>query len=516
MKIDKSQHRLIKYLHNYLQLFGEARTQILLWYAGLMLVFVTFALPVVRQRLFVQVQKRVKDELIEEISEFKNIINKGFKSFDAEDAEQLRRRNETINWEPPQNLQQLKQVFDVHLSDELPDDDVFYIAILNGEFYKSTPIALPTEIDRDSELMQGWKKLQKTSEREIEFDDEDIVSVLYIAEPVIINGKIMGVLILAHTSAGERQEANEALQVVVEVMTVGLIVALVLAWLAAGRILAPLRILTQTTQEINEAELTKRIPVKGGGEIAQLATTFNGMMDRLEVAFAAQRDFVNDAGHELRTPIAIIRGHLELMGDEPHEQEETMAIVMDELDRMTRFVDDLVLLAKSEHPDFLLLEKVDISVFTEELLNKARALAPRNWELDGIANGEMWVDRQRLTQAVMNLAQNATQHTQHGGSIFIGSGVSKSKVRFWVQDGGEGIAPDDQKRIFERFARAAKSRRRSEGAGLGLSIVRAITQAHGGKIYLKSALGSGSTFTIVLPLIPLKQEVASDESNSHS
>jgi signal transduction histidine kinase len=160
------------------------------------------------------------------------------------------------------------------------------------------------------------------------------------------------------------------------------------------------------------------------------------------------------------------------------------------------------------------LETVDIAVLTEELFTKATALAPRNWQLDTVAKGRMVADRQRLTQAVMNLAQNATQYTTEDGSIFIGSKITKNKVSFWVQDTGEGIIPADQERIFERFARAAASRRRSEGAGLGLSIVRAIAQAHYGNIFLKSKLGTGSTFRIVLPLEP-PQEVAFDESNSH-
>ncbi|MBW4477555.1 MAG: HAMP domain-containing histidine kinase [Tolypothrix brevis GSE-NOS-MK-07-07A] len=512
MDIDKPDRQPAKFWTRFYDVFAQARTRILLWYVVLIMFFVAITLPMLRQRLFAQVQKRVERELVEEMDEFKTIIDRGFQGLEADDVERLRQRKQRINWEPPQNREQLRQVFDVHLSEELPDDDVFYITILDGAFYKSTPRGLPKKIDRNSELMQGWQQLTKFSQREVKVDDENVVSVLYLAQPVIIKGEKMGVLVIAHTTAGEREEASEALQVMLEVIALACIVALILAWLVSGRILAPLQTLTKTTQEINEAELTKRIPVTGRGEIAQLATTFNEMMDRLEVAFATQRNFVNDAGHELRTPIAIIRGHLELMGDDPQEQQETLAIVMDELDRMTRFVDDLMLLAKSERSDFLLLETVDIKSFTEELLQKATALAPRNWELDSRGTGEIVVDRQRLTQAVMNLAQNATQHTQDGNIISIGSGVSKGKVRFWVRDGGEGIAPDDQKRIFERFARAAKSRRRSEGAGLGLSIVRAITEAHGGKVYLKSTLGSGSTFTIVLPLKP---ETASNESNSH-
>ncbi|BDA70479.1 histidine kinase [Rivularia sp. IAM M-261] len=492
-------------LNRWFIFFGEARTRILIWYLILLGFFVSVALPLIRQRLFAQVQARVQGELIEEIEEFKSIVALGFKSADDDDKERLSRRNNIIDWEAPKNINELTRVVDIHLTDELPDDDVFYIAIINGDFYQSSPRRLPDVMDFDSPLMQRWKKLTKPSQAEEDFDDEDIDSVLYIAEPIKINNEIIGVFVVAHTTAGEREEALKAIQIVFEVKIFVLIAVLLLTWLVSGKILSPLRLLVKTAQEINESELTKRIPVQGSGEIAQLTTAFNAMMDRLEVAFSTQRDFLNDAGHELRTPITIIRGHLELMGDDPEEQRETLAIVMDELDRISRFVDDLILLARAERPDFLKLEVVDIATLTEELFTKAKGLAVRNWQFDTSATGTMVVDRQRLTQAVMNLAQNATQHTKESDTISIGSGVSKSKVRFWVQDTGEGIATDDQKRIFERFARASGSRRRSEGAGLGLSIVRAIAQAHGGKIYLKSILGTGSTFTIVVPQDSAKQ-----------
>jgi signal transduction histidine kinase len=171
---------------------------------------------------------------------------------------------------------------------------------------------------------------------------------------------------------------------------------------------------------------------------------------------------------------------------------------------MSRFVEDLLLLAKAEQSDFLQLETVDIGALTEELFAKAKALGNRNWELDAAGKGRIVADRQRITQVIMNLAQNAVQHTNSEDSIAIGSAISRSYVRFWVRDTGEGISPIDRQRIFDRFARAANSRRRSEGAGLGLSIVRAIAEAHGGKVYVNSQLGSGSTFAVVLPIEPFE------------
>jgi signal transduction histidine kinase len=185
---------------------------------------------------------------------------------------------------------------------------------------------------------------------------------------------------------------------------------------------------------------------------------------------------------------------------DPEEVEETILLVNDELERMERFVNDLILLAKAEHPNFLQLETVDIGTLTEEIFTKVKALAQRNWQLESIGKGKIIADRQRLTQAVMNLAQNATQYTTSIDTISLGSLIDKDKFSFWVGDTGEGIAEVDQKRIFQRFARAANSRRRSEGAGLGLSIVQAIVEAHKGEITLESKLGEGSTFTIILPL----------------
>jgi signal transduction histidine kinase len=160
-----------------------------------------------------------------------------------------------------------------------------------------------------------------------------------------------------------------------------------------------------------------------------------------------------------------------------------------------------LLLAKAEQPNFLKLEQLDLASLVTEIYSKAIALSSdRHWQLDSNSSGKIVADRQRLTQAIVNLAQNATQHTKPGDTIALGCQLTKRNVQFWVRDTGEGIFLEDRQRIFERFARAANSQRRSEGAGLGLAIVQAIAQAHGGKIELISRPLRGSTFTIVLPL----------------
>ncbi len=373
------------------------------------------------------------------------------------------------------------------------------IGFINGEFKRSSPRALPPALNRNSELMKRLASLNRPEQGEQELTES--VGLLYKSEPIKINGKVMGVYVVAHTTAGERDEALKIFEIIVQIKIISLSLALVLIWWAAGRVLAPLRGLSATAHAISESDLSKRLPAKGNGEIAQLSATFNEMMDRLEFAFESQRNFVNDAGHELRTPITIIQGHLELMGDDPQEREETIALVFDELARMTRLVEDLVLLAKCERVDFLRLEWVDAAVLMQEMYLKATALShDRDWRITNQAVGRILVDRQRITEAMLNLAQNAVQHTVAGAIIALGSSLDRGKVLFWVRDTGEGIPAAEQTRIFERFARVTNTRRRSDGSGLGLAIVRAIVEAHHGSVNLQSNLGTGSTFSLVLPI----------------
>ncbi|MEL6461168.1 MAG: HAMP domain-containing sensor histidine kinase [Cyanobacteria bacterium J06621_15] len=209
-----------------------------------------------------------------------------------------------------------------------------------------------------------------------------------------------------------------------------------------------------------------------------------------------------------------MQGHLEILKYRPEKQTETIELVTDELNRMSRLVNDLLLIAKAEQPSFLRIKPEELDWFTEELYFKSQGLAKRNWRLESKGLSPVEIDRGRLTQAVMNLVQNAIRHTQESDTIALGSTVREDYVYLWVRDTGEGIATEFQQRIFDRFARASDADRYSpgEGAGLGLSIVEAIAKAHNGWVELDSNLGIGSTFTIVFPLT----EDTANEPNSHS
>ena len=160
---------------------------------------------------------------------------------------------------------------------------------------------------------------------------------------------------------------------------------------------------------------------------------------------------------------------------------------------------DLLVLARSERPDFLQPEAVDLDLLTSDLFAKSRSLADRDWKLAGTGLGIIEADPQRLTQAVMNLADNAVRHTEPGDTIELGSTLGDGEARLWVRDSGPGIPADQQDQIFERFARTADGERRPGTAGLGLAIVRGIARAHGGRATVDSTPGAGATFTVAIP-----------------
>jgi signal transduction histidine kinase len=283
-----------------------------------------------------------------------------------------------------------------------------------------------------------------------------------------------------------------------EVGAIALLFGAALAWFAAGRVLRPVRETTELARRITETDISGRIPSRGHSEVSELARTLNRMLDRLEAALTAQRRFLADASHELRTPITIIQGNLDTLAATGEEDVQTLAIAADELARMTRLVDELTLLAASERPDFQHPRPTDLAVLTAGLAAKARALDEGRFMLTGTATGTAVLDPQRITQAVMQLAANAVAHTPPGTVVEIGSAVTAGHVEFRVADHGPGIPAQSRERVFDRFARL--DARRTDGTGLGLSIVAAICAAHGGTVRLTERPGGGAAFCLSLPL----------------
>ena len=456
--------------------FFGIRTRIIALYLLLMAGSTGISILAVREVLSVRSEQRGKNLLVQEVQEFRQLLKQC--------------HNSSCN---------ASYLFDTFLDRNIPVEGEFILTLIEGKIYKSSPVALPESLRMNGKTIEHWAQLTQPEKGEKVTPTD---TLRYMAEPVIIGGKKRGVFVVLHSTSFEVEKVNEVNYVMILVTSAILFVTAFVTWAVAGRVLKPLRSLTATAHSITESNVSQRIFVEGYDEIAELAMTFNEMLDRIEAAFTSQRNFINDAGHELRTPITIIRGHLELLEYDPEALHETLAIVNDELDRMNRLVNDLLLLAKAERQDFLSVDIVEISTVIQELFAKIKALGNRHWQLELNASGEILADGQRLTQALMNLAQNAVEHTTVNDTITLGADLRKSLICFWVRDTGEGIPPQDQQRIFDRFARVAKTRRRSEGYGLGLAIVRAIAEAHGGRVELQSQLGKGSTFALILPVEP--------------
>jgi signal transduction histidine kinase len=288
-----------------------------------------------------------------------------------------------------------------------------------------------------------------------------------------------------------------------------LVLGLLASYLAGARVSAPLRRMAVIAARVDAGELEPRMdPGNGRGEVSALAETFNHMLDRLTGELKGQRDFIADASHELRTPITVIRGQLEVLAaqENPSAEEVRRAErhVQGEITRISRLVDDLLLLAQAEHTNFLRPEEIDTEQFVAQLWDGVSLTAERRFELGPVPAGTLRADPDRLAQALRNLAANAIRHTaEEDGLVRLEVQIAgPNRVRFTVIDDGPGILPAERERIFERFHRTDPARSRAEGgAGLGLAIVRAIAEAHGGEVRAVEppAGQSGARVELALP-----------------
>jgi len=261
--------------------------------------------------------------------------------------------------------------------------------------------------------------------------------------------------------------------------------------------------------QVDAGDLAPRMDAPGrpSDEVKILAESFNHMLDRLAEAFAGQKAFVADASHELRTPLTVIRGQLEVLAAQAHPSAEEVRrverLVQAEIARIARLVDDLLVLAQAEQRHFLAPEPVELRAYVDELWDGLSLTAERRFELGPIPDGTLIADPDRLAQALRNLARNAIEHTNgHDGLVRLEvSRAGADGITFAVLDDGPGIPASERGRVFERFHRTDSSRARSTGgAGLGLAIVRAIAEAHGGQVQVAGTANEpGTRIELTLP-----------------
>jgi two-component system OmpR family sensor kinase len=284
--------------------------------------------------------------------------------------------------------------------------------------------------------------------------------------------------------------------------------ALLASYLIGTRVSRPLRRMAAVAAQVDAGDLHPRIHDldSQGGEMRVLAVAFNHMLDRLTEAFAGQRAFVADASHELRTPLTVIGGQLEVLAAQSNPPGEEVRrverLVRAEIARVSRLVDDLLLLAKAEQTQFLRLEPIDLPVYVKELWDGMSLIADRRFELGPVPAGALRADPDRLAQALRNLLSNAIAHTAPGEGL-VRLGVEREgtdRLRFVVEDDGPGIPADQRERVFDRFHRTDAARdRASGGTGLGLAIVRAIAEAHEGYVAVGHRPERGTRIELELP-----------------
>jgi signal transduction histidine kinase len=471
-----------------LTFLGGIRLRMVWWFIVVLALATAGSVILVRQVLVQRLDARIEAELIQEVDEVRRLAGGN----DPETGEPFAGR--------------VDRIFEVFLERNIPARHEALLTFVDGRLHLYSPhdepaplseTKMPYPLHEDQALAARWANIAEPDRGRA---GTPAGAIEYLAVPFRVDGESRGVFVVASFRDLQQADTDAASVAAAIVGIVMLVIGSILAIRLAERILAPVRLVTRTARSISDTDLSRRIPVRGYDEISELSATFNDMLERLDGAFATQRRFIDDAGHELRTPITVIRGHLDVMGDDPDDRRRTLELVSDELERMSRMVDDLLTLARTEQPDFLRPRVVDLDELTIRMLDNARGLGPRDWRLDGTADGRATLDEQRLMQAVLQLAANAVRHTADGELVSLGSAIENGEVSFWVRDTGPGVRPEDRDRIFERFYRGRSGHRRSDGSGLGLSIVRAIAEAHGGRVELDSRPGAGATFTVVVPV----------------
>lgn len=288
-----------------------------------------------------------------------------------------------------------------------------------------------------------------------------------------------------------------------------IILAVVGGFYLAKKSLEPVERITLLAEEISVEKLNKRLNLAlPDDELGHLASTFDGMLERLEESVKKQRQFTSDAAHELRTPLAAIRSIVDVTLHRDRSSKEyvsALSRIQREIERLSGLIDDLLIITRLENT----LPKREFAVFSVsaliwEVLETMMVLAKeKNIEIetDLQENVEIAGDRKHLSRAVFNLVDNAIKYTPENGKIRIVARLSESneRIEIIVEDNGIGIQLEDMERIFDRFYRVDRARSQTRGTGLGLSIAKEIVKAHGGVISVKSSPGKGSTFKVSLP-----------------
>jgi heavy metal sensor kinase len=362
------------------------------------------------------------------------------------------------------------------------------------------------QVPADAEVVANTLRGESITRRVKIGEDDDLMRVITL--PIIRDREIVGVLEVGQSEEDVADTLTSLLQIMILAYPLALLAASFSGMFLAGRALSPIDNITRAARQISAEDLHQRLNLRlPDDEVGRLARTFDEMIARLDDAFQRQRQFTADASHELRTPLTIIKGQIEvsLQRDrEPEAYRQVLQAINEEVDRLIRLTSSLLTLTRADAGQIpLKFEDVDVVEVMTGVFEEIRPNAMEKGiecELDPGPPVTIQGDQDLLLQLMLNLSDNAVRYTPSGGQVTLGWRVNNDQVRLWVQDTGIGISQEHLPYLFDRFYRVDKARSRAEGGvGLGLAISRWIAEAHRGSIYVESAPGKGSTFTVLLP-----------------
>lgn len=332
-----------------------------------------------------------------------------------------------------------------------------------------------------------------------------------LAAPIRTGAANVGTLVVAADLTLLRSDQHRVLALSAAEAGVALVVGTAAAYLLLRRLLRTIGAMTTAASAIGSGDLEQRLGDPGtGDEVGKLASTFDWMLDRISLGVAAQRRLLSDVSHQLRTPLTVARGHLEVLrrsgADDPVEVRDTISVVLDELDHMKALVERLLLLGRVLEPDFLEVDLVDLRTFMADLTEAARVLAARRWSAPPAPDVVLRVDEAKLRGALLNLIENAVHATREGDEIDVcADRLADGGVALTVADSGPGIPAEERAGVLARFGRPAAAD--TEGSGLGLAIVKAVAEAHGGTFSLDESRLGGLGATLTLPAARVLERV---------
>ncbi|MFZ9308904.1 MAG: sensor histidine kinase [Candidatus Nanopelagicales bacterium] len=429
-----------------------------------------------------QVRDRVDLEILQQLNELELLATTG------------------INPNTGESFQTSDSLLEIFLSRRISNENETMFSMIDSMVTFRSPGESTLRVDQDATFLDTVDQIEIPT---LDTYVSDVGELRYGVYPILGLDTKVGRLVVVTNLDKELDSTN----ILFRNLSLGLFIFFAMTGIILSvivkRLLSPIAELTSQAQKVNKDNFIRQLKFETArvdDEITQLSQEFNNMLSRLESSFIDQQRFIDDAGHELRTPLTILKGHIELMQREGFS-EQSLMIIEDEVNRMTRLVQDLQSLTKATQPNFVQFSSFSADVFIKEVQEKAQSIYSNPIEITEYVESQIRGDKQRLTQALLQLIENAVKYSPVGSIITFGMQVVDDDIVLFVKDRGSGISDEAKSHVFSRFFQVdnTHSAHDSGGVGLGLSIVKAIVDAHHGSIRILDNHPQGTIFEIRIP-----------------